>query len=74
MEKTTTLLVNCNECKTDNDDDNDEGDSNADRHVCHLPCLHTQLIGSHQVSTVNGMTGLQTKTDNSDYYFQPGTG
>ena len=56
------LLVNCNECKTDNNANNNDGDSNADRHVCQLPCLHAQLIGSNQVSTVNGMTGLQTKT------------
>lgn len=55
------MLVHCNECKTDDNDNNDDGDSNANRHVCQLPCLQAQLIGSYQVSTINGMACLQTK-------------
>lgn len=60
-ENTTILLVNSNQCETDNNSNNNEGDSNANRHVRHLPGLHAQLIGSNQVSAVNGMTRL-TKT------------
>ena len=60
-ENTTILLVNSNQCETDNNRNNDDGDSNANSHVRHLPGLHAQLIGSNQVSAVNGLTRL-TKT------------
>lgn len=57
----TTLLVNCNKCKANNNANNDNGDSNANCHVCQLPGLHAQLVSSYQVSTVNSMTGLKNK-------------
>lgn len=61
----TTSLVNCNKCKADNNANNDDGDSNADCHVCQLPGLQAQLVSSDQISTVNSMASLTKKKTRS---------
>ena len=53
------LLINSSqECKADDHKDNDDSNSNANRHVSQSSGFHTQLTGCDHVSTVNGISSL----------------
>ena len=55
------LIKSSHECKADDHRDNDDSNSNANRHVSQSSGFHTQLTGCDHVSTVNGMSSLQKK-------------